>query len=162
MRTSYRLGRELVEPFRDTRPGSALHRHVVCCVEHTEGSMVALAEALVVHEHSGGRLSVVHVVDVAEASSLAAGETYAAAPNDEDISIGWLDGLVEGIPGAEAVLLRGAGAARSVVGWARDAGADLIIVGGMRGRVDRALRGDFARYVAVHAHCSVLVARAPD
>lgn len=144
------------------RADPAVHAHVVCCVEDSPGSKAALSEALAVHERSGGRLSVVHVVDVAERAALSAGEVVAAWPEDEDVAITWLDDLVEGIEGAEAVLLRGAGAARSVVGWAKDAGADLIIVGGMRGKVDRALRGDFARYVAGHAHCSVLVARAPD
>ena len=49
-----------------------------------------------------------------------------------------------------------------MLSWAEDSDVDLLVVGGMRGRLDRALRGDFARYVVNHAHCSVLVARIPE
>jgi nucleotide-binding universal stress UspA family protein len=122
--------------------------------------MVALGEALALHAAGEGRLSIVHAVDVAEGAAVSAGEAIYIPPSVDDAPMhAWLDTLVEGIPRADGVVLRGAGSARSVVAWALEADVDLIVVGGMRGRLDRALRGDFARYVVGHAHCSVLVAR---
>lgn len=132
---------------------------MACFVEDSPGSMAALAEAMAVS--SGGRLSVVHIVDVAEGAGTVEG-VMPPEVEDEDAAGSWLRALVAGVPGGEAVVLRAAGAPRAACEWARDAGVDLIVVGGLRGRLDRILRGDFARHLVGHAHCSVLVARPGD
>ena len=84
----------------DVDPRSpAVHRHIACCVEDTPGSMAALAEALAIHSAGDGRLSVVHVVDVAEGAAIAAGEgVFLTPPEGDDAAVAWLDALVKDLP----------------------------------------------------------------
>jgi nucleotide-binding universal stress UspA family protein len=135
-----------------------LYRHVACAVDDSEPSLAALEEARRVWGGGPGRLSVVHVAE--PPVHLVSGVGALAGVTQED----WvgpardrLAGVVAGIPGAEAVLLTGDPTAQAVCDWAAEAGVDLLVAAAYRGALNRALVGSFARHVAYHAPCPVLL-----
>jgi nucleotide-binding universal stress UspA family protein len=132
-----------------------LYEHIACCVDESEASGRALAEARRLHDVGGGRLSIVHSV---APPALYGGAYDPADPTLPADEVEWFRDLVAGVPGAEAVLLQGH-AADTVVTWAEDAGVDLIVAAAHRGLVERMLLGGFAAYLAYHAPCPVLLAR---
>ena len=71
----------------------------------------------------------------------------------------WLQGVAETVPGAEPVLLIGDRPAHRVVAWAREAGCDLIVSASHDDAAERLGFGGFARHLAHHAPCPVLLAR---
>lgn len=139
---------------------TAPYAHIACCVEDSEASALALAEARRLRDVGPGRLSVVHVAT--------AGAVFAGGPEApltdvvgaREASERWLTGLVAGIPGAEPVLLDG-DPPGAVVEWARAAGPDLIVAASQRGFLERLLLGSFATHLARRSPCSVLLVRPP-
>jgi nucleotide-binding universal stress UspA family protein len=135
-----------------------LYRHVACAVDDSEPSRAALEEARRVWGGGPGRLSVVHVAE--PPAHLVSGVGAMAGITEEDWAgpaRDWLAGLVAGIPGAEAVLLTGDPTAQAVCDWAAQADVDLLVAAAYRGAINRALVGSFARHVAYHAPCPVLL-----
>lgn len=140
---------------------TAPYAHIACCVDDSEGSARALAEARRLHALGDGRLSLVHV---ATAGMMFAGTPEAPLTDVVDAvnsSRLWLADLAAGVPGAEAVLLEG-DPPGAVVQWARDEGADLLVAASSRGFLERLLLGSFATHLARHAPCSVLLVREPE
>jgi nucleotide-binding universal stress UspA family protein len=151
------VGHDWVMDSRSLNPPPAEHyRHIACCVEESEGSHAALAEATRLRALVPGNLSVLHVL--APASGIAAPEAPLPLVDGDadDAAHEWLTELVSGIPTAEPVLLRGSNPAATVCMWARQAGVDLLVAGASRGRLERILRGDFSGHLLSHAPCSVL------
>ena len=53
----------------------------------------------------------------------------------------------------------GGNPAATACAWADSEAVDLLVVGGLRGRLDRVLRGDFTSWVVAHARSPVLVVK---
>jgi nucleotide-binding universal stress UspA family protein len=129
---------------------TAPYAHIACCVEDSEASDLALAEARRLRDLGPGRLSLVHVAT--------AGVVFSGGPDApltdvvaaREASERWLATLAEGVPGAEAVLLDG-DPPSAVVAWARDAGADLLVAASHRGLLERILIGSFASHLVRHS-----------
>jgi nucleotide-binding universal stress UspA family protein len=137
-------------------PGAPYH-HIACCVEPSPMAERVLAEALRLRALGPGRLTLLHA---APSPSLAGGYYR---DRDETLPIEdreWLETVGGPIPDAERVLLAGP-AAEEVVRWAAEAGVDLIVAGAHRGRVERAILGSVATYLAYNAPCTVLLVRPP-
>jgi universal stress protein F len=140
---------------------TAPYVHIACCVDDSEGSRLALAEARRLRDLGEGRLRLVHVAT--------AGVMFVGAPEAPVTDVvgavaasrRWLDELAAGVPGAEAVLLEG-DPPGAVVEWAREERPDLIVAASSRGFIERLLLGSFATHLAQHAPCSVLLVRAPE
>lgn len=135
-----------------------LYGHVACAVDDSKPSLAALEEARRVWGGGPGRLSVVHVAE--PPVHLVSGVGAMAGITEEDWAgpaREWLAGVVATIPGAEAVLLTGDPTAQAVCDWAAEAGVDLLVAAAYRGAINRAIVGSFARHVAYHAPCPVLL-----
>ncbi len=141
--------------------------HVACCIEGSRAQPMILDTGIRMLAPEGGTLSLVHAITNSAAM---------LAPAVPDISEHydsteeWLAETVRATQAAvdaagiratvQSVLLEGP-PARSVVGWAEDASVELIVAAAHRGKVDRALLGSFASYVAYNAPCDVHLVR-PD
>ena len=135
------------------------YSHIACCVEASRGSHLALAEASRLRAQGPGRLSVVHVFEAIPAVAAAFEVPWVGlSEGDEETMSEWLRELV-GASGGEPVMLRGGSPAATVCAWAESEAVDLLVVGGLRGRLDRFLRGDFTGWVVSHARCPVLVVK---
>lgn len=137
---------------------TAPYAHIGCCVDDSEASQRAVAEAVRLRGLGPGLLSLVFAAPQPLVYTGMAGE---AAPDPADLASAakrWLDGLAAGVPGAEGVLLTGYPPV-AVCDWARDVGCDLLVAAAHRGRVERMLLGSFAAYLAYHAPCPVLLVR---
>ena len=137
------------------------HDHIVCCVDDSEASRAALAEAARLCEQLGAsRLSVLH----ARAPGVNAG-MYATPVMDEidPAEEAWLVELARQAPGSRPVLLDGVMSRPEVeaVSWAQQNGVDLIVAASHRGPVARAVLGSFAGYLAHHATCPVVLLPPP-
>ena len=141
----------------------APYAHIACCIEDSDASRLALAEARRLRALGPGRLSLVHVAPIPLV--YAPGAPGVWVPHHDDIAEAeriWLEGVVAETSGAEGVLLNGYPPAAACE-WTREAGADLLVAAAHRGRVERMLLGSFAAYLAYHAPCTVLLLRpAPD
>ena len=139
------------------RPG-----HVVCCVDRCDATPHLVAEAERLRAPGRGRLTLVHVAPPLEVlrGGLAGweidGEDLLAPPRR------WLESVGAGIPGAETLLLCSDRPAAAVAGWARDAGADLIIASAHQGRLARTLLGSFTRSMIDLAPCDAVIVRPVD
>lgn len=143
---------------------TAPYAHIGCCVDDSDASRRAIAEACRLRALGPGRLSLVFAAPLPLVyAGMPGGELV---PDPADLASAaqrWLDGLVDRTPGTEGVLLSGYPPV-AVCDWATDAGCDLLIAAAHRGRVERMLLGSFAAYLAYHAPCPVLLVRpgAPD
>jgi nucleotide-binding universal stress UspA family protein len=138
---------------------SAGYSHIACCVDRSDASLQALAEARRLRALAPARLSLVHVAPLPLVYARGADGTVYPDPADIfSASRRWLEALVADTPGADAVLLHGP-APSAVVEWAGGAGVDLLVAAAHRSRVQRALLGSFASHLAYHAPCSVLLVR---
>lgn len=139
---------------------TAPYAHIACCIEDSEASISALAEARRLRDLGPGRLSVVHV---ATAGVVFGGGPEAPLADVVDAHEGsrrWLEGVAAEVPGAEPVLLEG-DPPGAVVEWARAEGPDLLVAASQRRLLERILLGSFATHLARHAPCSVLLVRPP-
>jgi nucleotide-binding universal stress UspA family protein len=132
------------------------YEHIACCIEDSDASRAALAEARRLRALGPGRLTLVHVAP----SPVIYGEGLGPPPEDEISAAAsrWLTELAASVDGAERVLLSGHPGA-AVCDWAGRAGPDLLVAAAHRGLVQRLALGSFAGYLAYHAPCAVLVVR---
>jgi nucleotide-binding universal stress UspA family protein len=136
---------------------SVPYPHVAVCVEDSEASRRALAEALRLEPE---RLSVVHA---APWPLLYTGGFGGWVPDPEDLfsrSRQWLDEVVVEAGRGEGVLLTGYPQV-VVVEWAEEVRPDLLVAAAHRGAFQRVFLGSFASYLAHHAPCPVLLVRPP-
>jgi len=135
------------------------YRRIAVCVDDSDASMDALAQAVRLHEPGAEALQIVHVVPWPPVSL---GATAGAWIPDPEPAIAaarsWLESVTKGIGRAEPVLLLGHPPA-AVCDWAERANPDLIVAAAHRGLVERALLGSFSAHVARHAPCHVLLVR---
>ncbi len=134
------------------------YAHIAVCVDESEGSDRALAEARRLFAPGENRLSIVHV---ATAGMMFTGTPDAPLSDVVDsvhVSEAWLARAAAGVEGAEPVLLEG-DPPHAVVEWARDSGVDLLVASSSRGFLERLLLGSFATHLTRHAPCSVLLVR---
>ena len=134
------------------------YTHIACCIDDSDASQVALAEARRLRALGPGRLSLVHVVQWPPPY---AGGFGLWLPDPDLLLEGgreWLAEQAVGVPEAEQVLLRGF-AAPEVCEWARTTGVDLIVAAPHRGPAMRVALGSFANYLVHHAPCPVLLVR---
>jgi nucleotide-binding universal stress UspA family protein len=140
---------------------TAPYAHIACCIEDSEGSAAALAEARRLRELGPGRLSLVHVASAGVTFGGGPEAPLAEAVGAYEASRLWLDETASGVPGAEAVLLEG-DPPSAVVEWAGEEGPDLLVAASQRGFLERLLLGSFATYLTRHAPCNVLIVRPPS
>jgi nucleotide-binding universal stress UspA family protein len=133
----------------------APYAHIACCIEQSEASARALAEARRLRALGPGRLSLVHVAPAALVEEPAGpGEPRDIASEERE----WLEATAAAVPGSVAVPLTGL-AAEAAVEWAREARPDLMVAAGHRGPVERVLLGSFAGQLAREAPCPALLTR---
>jgi nucleotide-binding universal stress UspA family protein len=135
--------------------------HIACCTDCTEGSRPALDRARELRAYGPGRLSVVYVAQWPLPYSVGFG---AWTPGGDEIlatARRRVQKEANGVPGAEPVALTGRDPAQTVIEWARGAGVDLLVVGVHRTAFERATLGSFAKHVANHSPCHVLLVRPP-
>ena len=137
---------------------STHYSHIACCVEESRGSYLALAEASRLRALAPGRLSVVHLFEIAPAVATLEVPWVALDGGAGETMAEWLRELA-GASGGDPVMLRGGSPADTVCAWADSEAVDLLVVGALRGRLDRLLRGDFTGWVVAHAGCPVLVVK---
>lgn len=147
-----------VEPGSPPAPGEGPYAHVACCIDDSEASMRALAEARRLRALGPGRLSLVHVAPRALIEDPVPGGGPGAPRDIATDQRDWLVATAAAVPGAEAVPLTGV-AADTAVAWAREAGPDLIVAAAHRGALERALLGSFAGHLAREAPCPALLTR---
>lgn len=144
-------------PAPEPGPGEAPYAHIACCIDDSEASMRALAEARRLRALGPGLLSLVHVAPralIEEPVGGGPGGPRDIAAVDRD----WLAATAAGVPEGRPVALTGL-AADAAVGWAREARPDLMVAAAHRGPVERALLGSFAAHLAREAPCPVLLTR---
>ena len=140
----------------------APYRHVCCCVDESEASRLALAEARRLRALGQGRLTLLHVVQFPLPYSSGFGTWM---PNPADLTSAaeaWLTSVGEDVPEGETVLLEGH-PADEACRWAADQAVDLLVCAAHRNLAQRIALGSFAHHLVNHAPCPVLVLRpAPD
>jgi universal stress protein A len=138
---------------------SSPYRHICCCLDESDASARALAEARRLRGLGQGRLTVLHVVQYPLPYSVGWG--VQATPNAlEEAAHEWLDPIAAEIPEGETVMLQGYPAAEAC-NWAQDNAVDLLICAAHRNMPQRLALGSFAHYLVNHAPCPVLVLRPP-
>lgn len=134
------------------------YAHIAVCIDDSEASMRALAEARRLRALGPGRLSLVHVAP-APLMFRRGGEGWEPDPRDLNrVAARWLEEVAASVPEGEPVLSVGH-PPTAVVEWAREARPDLLVAAAHRGPVERILLGSFAGHLAHHAPCSVLLVR---
>jgi len=134
------------------------YTHIACCIDDSEASRLALAEARRLRSLAPGRLSLVHV---AQWPPPYVGGFGVWLPDPDLLFEGardWLADQAAAVPEAEAVFLEGSPAAEACE-WAGTAGVDLIVAASHRGLAARMRLGSFAHYLIHHAPCPVLIVR---
>lgn len=133
--------------------------HIACCVDRSDASELAVAEALRMRRLAPGRLTLVHVAPPLVV--LTGGLTDWEIDEEDPLAPPrrWLEEYARTIDGAEPVLLSGDPPARVVSEWMTEAGVDLVVAAAFRDRVQRALLGSFARELAYESPRNVLIAR---
>ncbi len=138
---------------------SELFTHVACCIDDSEASGLALAEARRL-AGDDGRLSLVHVTQQPVLYPDPAGVLVPEPESVHEDARRWLDRQAAGVPSAEAVLLEGH-VGTAVCVWAEQQRPDVIVAAAHRGLVDRILLGSFASFLARNSPVNVLLVR-PD
>lgn len=131
--------------------------HIGCVIEGP-GHAAALTSAVALWRSSGGELSLARV---APAPSTGGVVDLASALRRDDPSAGvraLLRDAARAVPGTVPVLIQGP-PGPATCDWAEGTGVDLIVLGAGARTGDPA--DDLAEYLLTHAHCPVLVVRAP-
>ena len=136
----------------------ALFGHVACCIDDSDASALALAEAARLAE--GGPLSVVHVTKAAVMYPDPAGSMAPLPDSTHERARRWLERTAERTPGGQPVLLEGHPGTAACV-WAEEARPDLLVAAAHRGLIARLALGSFAAFLAHHSPVDVLLVR-PD
>jgi nucleotide-binding universal stress UspA family protein len=130
--------------------------HIVCCIDYSAASHVALDHARQLRSLGSGRLTLLHAFSRPAAyMMLSEGMTMLPDMTEYEAEAkAWLIAQIQ----EDWALVEGHAAFRACE-WSSDNGADLMIAAAHRGLVARALVGSFAGYVAYHSPCSVLLVR---
>ena len=138
------------------------YTHVAVAVEDSPGSRKALEEGARIAELCGARLSVLHATSIPmPPPNMGEGGVFLPDPEVmQDAALAWLTEAIEGVPGAQPVVLQG-NPSDAVCLWAEENGVDLLVAGAERGKMERLLLGSFALHLSKHAPCDVLLARLP-
>lgn len=141
-------------------PMTTRFAHIACCIDDSDAGATALAHARALHQLSGGRLSIIHVVApspflLAIAASLGGAPIHDDAGQVEAARM-WLEEVADNTEGAEPVLLQGH-PGEAACDWARNNAVDTLVAARHTGRIERALLGSFAAYLTQHAPCPVLL-----
>lgn len=137
----------------------APYRHIACCIDASEASQRALAEARKLRALGQARFSLVHVVQHPVPYSIG----FGPQPTPAELLPGaraWLETVGAEVPEAETVLLQGYPPAEAC-DWAAGQAVDLLICAAHRSLPQRLALGSFAHYLVNHAPCPVLVLRPP-
>lgn len=139
----------------------APYRHIACCLDESQASTRALAEARRLRALGQGRLTLLHV---AQLSLPYSGGFGAWVPNPSDLRAAaeeWLAGVAAEVPEGEPVLLDGHPPTEACA-WAERQAVDLLVCAAHRSLVQRMTLGSFAHHLVSHAPCAVLVLRPPS
>ena len=137
-------------------------RRILCPVDFSDGSRLALEQAAALASRWGSQMTVLHVHPASSPLDVVPGadETAASDPQLEALRAA-LWRFVQPVIGDAAVTFRlrhGVDARRPIVDEADASGADLIVIGSHgRNRVEQALLGSAAEAVVRRASCPVLV-----
>jgi nucleotide-binding universal stress UspA family protein len=133
----------------------APYRHIACCIDGSDASEAALAEARRLRALGPGRLTLVHVWSA---------PLLYGSPWEPDLgglresAKAWLEERAAGVPEAEAVLLEGS-PAHAASEWAARHAVDLLVASSHHGAARRAVLGSFTQHLLHHAPCPVLTVR---
>ena len=139
---------------------STAFRHIAVCLDDSEASARALAEARRLRTFGEGRLSILHVVQWPPPFSTG----YGLQITLEDMEQGarrWLDEATADVAEGASVVLHGHPAGEAVR-WAGQNAVDLLVCASHHGLAHRVALGSFAHHLVNHAPCPVLVLRTPD
>lgn len=131
--------------------------HVACCVDDSPSAAAALDEALRLREGLGvERLTIVRAALPPRALRWWPITRVLPAPGGPVRRAGArLEARASRVPGAESALV--VGHPRDVCEWAREHGADLLVAGSHGDEAGPRLPGGFARQLALHAPCPVML-----
>lgn len=135
-------------------------RHIAVCIDDSDASRRALAEARRLRTFGEGRLTVLHVVHWPPPFSTG----YGLQIDLGDLEAGaraWLDTATAGVDEGAAVVLHGHPAGE-VVTWAERHAVDLLVCASHHGLAHRVALGSFAHHLVNHAPCPVLVLRSGE
>ncbi len=135
---------------------SSPYPHIACCLDASEASGRALAEARRLRALGPGRLSLVHVLETPLPGTVLP-EALAALSETPEGSLRWLGELAGGGDYEYPVVLDQQFPPRAVCEWAARVGPDLLVAAAVRKPGQRLLHGAFAGYLAYHASCAVLL-----
>jgi nucleotide-binding universal stress UspA family protein len=135
-------------------------RHIACCLDESESSERALAEARRLRTFGEGRLTILHVVQFPPPFSTGYGlqidmaDLIAAAER-------WLAEETADVDEGTGVVLHGHPASEACR-WAADNAVDLLLCASHRTLAQRVALGSFAHHLVNHSPCPVLVLRSPS
>ncbi len=160
----------LVVPARATAPEGRFegYRRVICATDFSDDSARALDLALSIAERAGSRLTLVHVVEVAENPEVVEGESPLAVVRRERIAAARerLRAIVaahEGRGPAIDETVRLGRPYAELLALAKEAEADLLVLGVRgRGAIDLTLFGSTTTQVVRRAACDVLTVARPQ
>lgn len=148
----------------------AAWNEILCAVDFSEPSRVAMLDACAITKRSGGRLTLLNVFEPPAAALAATDMIAPAGPKLVEMVTQELERKLEGwraeaerlVEGKVATKILPGEPAAEVVRFAREGAFDLVVVAthGRHG-VKRLLLGSVAERIAREAPCSVLVARPP-
>jgi nucleotide-binding universal stress UspA family protein len=142
------------DPLPDER-GRLPFEHIACCIDDSEASAGALAEAERLRALSPGKLTVIHVAPKPllfdSAGVVSPKDTWSRAHD-------WHAARVASVPGALGELLVG-DPPSMVCEWVRTADVDLVVAAPHHERRERWVLGSFSSYLVRHAPTSVLLVR---
>ena len=151
----------LTEPAQVPGP-AVLFRRILCPVDFSDESRLALEHAAAIARHWGSQLAVLHVYQAASPFDAVSPSDEIAVRDPQVTTLrAALQNFVEPIAGGVAVSLRlmhGAAARRPIVREAEAIDSDLLVIGSHgRGGVERFLLGSTSDSVVKSAACPVLV-----
>ncbi len=135
---------------------SSPYPHIACCLDESEASLRALAEARRLRALGPGRLSLVHVLETPVPGTVLP-EAVAALTETPEGSLRWLGRIARAEDYEYPVILDHQFPPRAVCEWAAEVGPDLIVAAAVRKPGQRLLHGAFAGHLAYHAPCAVLL-----
>jgi nucleotide-binding universal stress UspA family protein len=136
--------------------GRAGVAHIACCVDESRTSEAALDMAADLARETGARLTAVHGVVHARALRMLGLSRVVPSPRSRERPvIARLAEQANQVPGAEFCVVDGR--PQDVCVWAAQHDVDLIVAGASHRSTGVRLPGSFAREVAVHATCPVML-----